>query len=320
MKKIINLAVLMLFVLHIGYAQNEEGTLDDIGRISLTPVLSDNTDDNMTQSSKRMLLSKLRQIATKNGMAATSLSPQFLITETVNVLNKDITETVPPMISYTVEVNLYIVDYANQKVLSNVTLELRGAGKNETKAMSSALRRINPRASKIRSFVKKGKKKIIEYYNTQCEMILKQAKTFEKVEAYEDAIATLMSVPEVCKECYYKSLDAVEPIYRKMKGENCKEDLEAAKAAIKNEDMEAAKDYLEGIEPGTDCYDNAVDLAKKLNNTAPESRGFEGEVKMKAAAPATREEKVQAYKEAASSSSNKKKQTDDYDLNFMNED
>ncbi len=319
MKKIINLAVLMLFVFNIGYAQNQQGTLDDIGRISLTPVLSENMDDDMPKSSKKMLLSKLGQIATKNGMAATTLKPRFLITETVNVLNKEITETAPPMIAYTIEVNLYIVDYVSQQVLSNVTLELRGVGKNETKAMSSALKRINPRSSKIRSFVKKGKNKIIEYYNTQCEMILKQAKTFEKVEAYEDAIATLLTVPEVCKECHYKALDAIEPIYKKMTGENCKEDLEAAKNAIKNEDMEAAKDYLEGIEPGSDCYDKAVDLAKQLNEKAPESRGFEGEVKMKAAAPATRDEKVKAYKEVASSQNNKKQQTE-YDLNFMNED
>ncbi len=319
MKKIISIALVMLFFVNIGYAQNDQGTLDDIGRISLTPVLSQDLDDNMPMSTKRLFLSKLGQIATKNGLGATTLSPQFLITGTVNVLNKEITETAPPMIAQSLEVNLYIVDYKSQKVLSNVTLELKGVGRNETKAFSSALKRINPKSSKIRSFVKKGKNKIIEYYNTQCEIILKQAQTLAKVEDYEGAIYTLITIPEVCKECHYKALDAIEPIYKKMIGEDCKEDLDAAKAAMKEGDMEAAKNYLEAIEPGTDCYDKAVDLAKQMNSKDPESRGFEGEVKMKAAAPATREEKAQAYKEVGAQHA-KKKTTDEYDLNFMDED
>lgn len=319
MKKIANILILMLFIHSIGFSQNDEGTLDDIGRICLTPVVSGNTD-NMPSSLQKLLLSKLRQIATKNGLGGTSATPQFIITASVNVLNKEITETTPPMIAYKLEANLYIVDYKNQTTLSNVTLELRGVGKNENKAYSSALKRINPKSSKIRSFVKKGKKKIIEYYNSQCEVILKQAKTFAKMGDYEGAVYTLITVPEVCKECHYKALDAIEPIYKKMMGENCKEDLDAAKSAYKEGDMETAEKYLEGIEPGTDCYDKAVDLANKINKIEPQKRGIEGEVemKMKAAAPATREEKAKAYKKVAVEHADK--QNNDYDLNFMSDD
>ncbi len=319
MKKIMSIALVMLLVFNIGYAQNDQGTLDDVGRISLNPVLSPSQDDNMPMSSKKLLLSKLRQIATKNGLGGTSMTPQFIITATVNVINKEITETAPPMIAYSLEANLYIVDYKRKTVLSNLTLELRGVGKNETKAFASALKRINPRSSKVRSFVKKGKNKIIEYYNTQCEFILKQAQALVSIQNYEAAIYTLITVPEVCKECHYKALDAIEPIYKKMIGEDCQEDLDAAKEAMKEGDMETAKNYLEAIEPGTDCYDKAVDLAKQMNSKGPESRGFEGEVKMQAAAPATREEKTQAYKEVGAQHA-KKQTTDEYDLNFMDED
>ncbi len=318
MKKIISIALMMLFCFSTVYAQNEQGTLDDMGRISLTPVLSDDMTDDMPASSKKLFLSRLKQVATKNGLGGTSQMPQFLITGTANVLDKQITETVPPMVAYVVEVNMYIVDYVNKKVLSNVTLELKGAGRNDTKAFSSAIKRINPKSSKIRSFVKKGKTKIIEYYNTQCEIVIKQAKALAAVEDYEGAIYKLITVPEVCKECHYKALDAIEPIYKKMVGETCKEDLDAAKMAIQEGDMETAKKHLESIEPGTDCFDQAVDLAKQLNSKPEESRGFEGEVRMKAAAPATREEKSQAYKEAASQYSNE--ESSDYDLNFMSED
>ncbi len=318
MKKVLNIMVLMLFIYSTGFSQNDEGTIDDIGRICLTPVVSENIGD-MPASSQKYLWSKLRQIATKNGMGGTAAEPRFIITASASVASKEITETAPPMIAYNLEVNLYIVDYVKKTTLSNVTLELKGVGKNETKAYSSAIRRINPKSSIIRSFVKKGKKKIIEYYNTECEVILKQAQTLVKIQDYEGAIATLISVPVICKECHYKALNAIEPIYKKMMGENCKEDLDAAKTAYNSGDMETAKSHLEAIEPGTDCYDKAVDLAKKINNMDPQSRGIEGEVKMKAAAPATREEKTKEYKKVGANHA-KKNKNDDYDLNFMGDD
>jgi cytochrome c551/c552 len=315
MKKLGIIAILLIFISNMGYAQNDQGTLDDFGRITLTPVLAKDLGD-MPAGAEKLLLSKLRQVATKNGLGGTSINPQFIITATVSVITKDVTETAPPMIAYNLEANLYIVDYVNKKTLSNTTVELKGVGKNETKAFISGIKRINPKSSIIRSFVKKGKNKIIEYYNTQCEFILKQANTLVKMDKYEEAIHMLMTVPEVCKECHYKALDAIDPIYKKMMGENCEEDLKAAQMAYNDGDMETAKNHLENIEAGTDCYDKAVDLAKKINNMDPQSRGIEGEVKMKPAEPATRDEKVKAYKQVAA---NHTPEETDYDLNFMDE-
>ncbi len=317
MKKFSIIAVMILFAVGIGRAQNDQGTLDDIGRVTLTPVLAQDLGK-MPAEAQNMLLSKLRQIATKNGLGGTAVNPQFIITATVSVVTKDVTETAPPMIAYNLEANLYIVDYVNKKTLANTTVELKGVGKNENKAFVGAIKNINPKSSIIRSFVKNGKEKIIEYYNTQCEFIMKQAQALVKLDKYEEAIYMLITVPEVCKECHYKALDAIDPIYKKMMGENCKEDLEAAQTAFNDGNMESAKNYLEKIEPGTDCYDKAVDLAKKINNMDPQSRGIEGEVKMKAAAPATREEKTKAYKEVAAEHSSS--QTTEYDLNFMSDD
>ncbi len=317
MKKLSIIAILILFVSGLSLAQNDQGTLDDIGRITLTPVLAQDLGD-MPPSAQKLLLSKLRQIATKNGLGGTAVNPQFIITATVSVITKGVTETAPPMIAYNLEANLYIVDYVNKKTLANTTVELKGVGKNETKAFTSAIKNINPKSSIIRSFVKKGKEKIIEYYNTQCEFIMKQAQALVKLDKYEEAIYMLITIPEVCKECHYKALDAIDPIYKKMMGETCKEDLEAAQTAFNDGNMESAKNYLEKIEPGTDCYDKAVDLAKKINNMDPQTRGIEGEVKMKAAAPATREEKTKAYKEVAAEHSSN--QTTEYDLNFMSDD
>jgi len=317
MKKIFLIAITFLLISVSGFAQNDKGTLDDYGKITLTPVLAQDLGD-MPSEAQNLLISKLRQIATKNGLGGTDINPQFIITATVSVITKDVVPGPPAMIAYNLDVNLYIVDYVNKKTLSNETISIKGVGTNETKAYINGIQNINPTNTKIKAFVKKGKEKIIEYYNTQCETIIKQANTLVKLEKYEEAINTLILVPEVCKECYFKALDAIEPIYRKFKGETCDEDLAAAQTAYNNGDMQTAKNSLEKIMPGTDCYDKAVDLAKKINSVDPQSRGIEGEVKMQAAAPATRAEKANAYKEVAAE--NSASQTTEYDLNFMNND
>jgi len=317
MKKIFFIAITFLMFSALGFAQNEKGTLDDYGKITLTPVLAQDLGDMPTEA-QNLLLSKLRQIATKNGLGGTDINPQFIITSTVSVITKDIVPGPPAMIAYNLEVNLFIVDYVNKKTLSNESISIKGVGTNETKAYINGIQNINATNAKVKAFVKKGKEKIIEYYNTQCDFIIKQANTLVKLEKYEEAINTLILVPEVCKDCYFKALDAIEPIYKKYKGETCDEDLKAAQDAYASGDMQTSKNILENIMPGTDCYDKAVDLAKKINTIDPQSRGIEGEVKMQAAAPATRAEKAKEYKEVAAGST--AQQTTEYDLNFMNND
>lgn len=316
MKQITSIAIAILFTFNVSIAQNDKGTIDDFGRISLTPVLP-NDMENMPKGSQKLFLSKLKQIATKNGLGGVSANPQFVITGNVNVIDKELTETAPPMISYNLEANFYIVDYHNKTILRNVTVELKGVGKNETKAYASAIKLINPKSSKIRNFVKKGKNKIIEYYNTQCEIILKQAKNLEKMGDYEGAIYTLINIPTVCKECHYKALNNIEPIYKKMIGEDCKNDLDSAKIAFNNNDIEKAKQYLENIEPGTDCYNKAVDLAKKINEkSATKTDSTEYKVEMKENSNDNNEnEKNKNLKEVVEKQAEKQSKT--YDLDFI---
>ena len=300
-KLITLISVLLLSI--PSFAQNDLGTIDDYGRITLTPIAPNNVAD-MPESAKKLLLSRLQQVASKNGLGGVAIQPQFIITATVDVVSKDITSTAPPMVAMNMEITMYIIDYVNKTTFASVTISAKGAGKTDTKAYIQGIKRINPKSSKVRSFVKKGKNKIIEYYNTQCDVIIKEAQTLENQDKYEEAIHKLITVPEVCQECYFKAMDAIDPIYKKMIGETCGDDITAAKTALENNNIEDAKKYLSKIQPGTDCYDAAVDLAKQVNSmqtSVDEEEGIEQasteEFVLRATAPATREEKVSAYKQ-----------------------
>ena len=301
-----NKLITLIFVLLLsipGFAQNDLGTIDDYGRIAMTPVLPTTMGD-MPDNSRNRLLSKLQQVVSKNGLGGVAIQPQFIITATVDVTSKDITSTAPPMVAMRMEITMYIIDYVNKTTFASVTVSTKGVGKSDTKAYNAGIKNLNPKSSKVRSFIKTGKNKIIEYYNTQCDVIIKEAQTLEKQNKYEEAIHKLITIPEICQECYFKAMDAIDPIYKKMIGETCGEDITAAKTALENNNIEDAKKYLSKIQAGTDCYDDAVDLAKQVNSmqtVVNEEEGIEQasteEFVLRATAPATREEKVSAYKQ-----------------------
>lgn len=249
------------------FAQNKQGKADDAGRIALAAVVSDQIEG-FTSSTQSNLLNKLNQIATNSGMGGSSLNQRFIITANVVVMTKDITATAPPMQAYTLEVTLYIGDGIDGKLFSSTSMIVKGVGETETKAYMVALKNLKTSDPRYQTFIEQGKNKIIEYYNSQCDFIIKEAEMLASKNEFEAAIAKLVSVPEVCKECYDKAMDAVGPIYKKQIDRDCKiKLLEAQGIWNANQDIYAAESagaILATIEPDASCFSEIATLAKKI--------------------------------------------------------
>ena len=121
-----------LFVISLK-AQNDLGKTEDLGRISLTPVIADDAS-NMNEATIQILKTKLQQIATHNGLAAGNLNPRFIITTKINIVSKDIVAGPPQMVAQNIEAVIYIADYIEQKVYSTISLNLKGVGLDENKS------------------------------------------------------------------------------------------------------------------------------------------------------------------------------------------
>lgn len=258
MKKLI-LIFTFLGVNFLGFSQD---VLNDANRIILNVHIPE--IEGLTSSSERVLVNKLRQICTKNGLAGEGYEQRYVIAPDIAVLSKDITPTAPPMIAYTLEVTLYIGDAVNGTIFFSYTKELKGVGKNETKAYLAALKRINPSSLEIKEFIEKGKKGIIDYYNTQCESILSEANVMSQRKEFEKALDLLLTIPNVCEECYKKSQSLSVEIYKAQMDEECVEFIQAAKEAKTNSDWDLASQYLYLILPDTKCYDEAQELIKEI--------------------------------------------------------
>ena len=265
MKKI--LLSLLMIIGYNAYSQNALGKSDDAARITLAAYVPQQIDK-MPDAARSILANKLNQIVTQNGMGGAANNERFIITANVNVISKDLTATAPPMTALVLEVTLYIGDGFVGTKFSSTSISVKGVGESETKAYISALKGISPTNSNIQSFVGNGKSKIIEYYNSKCDFIIKEAQTLVSQNNFEEAIFKLTSVPEVCKECYDKCMDAVGPIYQKQIDRECKSKLMDANTAWNaSQDSygaDTAGGILAQIDPNASCYKEALALSNKI--------------------------------------------------------
>lgn len=262
-----NLKVVILLFFSIYLGLNAQVKLDDFGRIVINTYVTDNKT--IPSEAKKALETKLSQITSNNGIGGSDVNPRFIITAILNTGTKDIVPGPPQMIAQNIEVTLFIGDAINNTIFSNVTLNLKGVGTNENKALIEAIKTINPKNKEVLAFLEEGKNKIITYYNTECDFILKNAESLVKQQEYDQAIYNLSLVPEVCKDCYFKSLDALESIYQNKIDAVCKVQLNEAKitwaAAQNSTGAEKAAGLISNISPFASCQSEVDTFIKSIN-------------------------------------------------------
>ncbi len=258
--KLLLLATICIPLCIIG--QNNKGKTDDFGRIALQTVVPENSE--APAAAARILKNKMTQITTKNGLS--SMGNRFTMYPQIDILTQDITSSAPPMHAYTLSVTMYISDLETQTIFASTNLTLKGVGKNETKAYISALKMLNANRPEVKGFVEEGKNKIIEYYNSQCDFILKDANAAAGRKEYDQAIYDLLLVPDVCKDCYMKAIDLTNDIYMQKLNNECQEMLAKARVAKSNDKYEEAANHLAPILPDVECYADAQALLKEIED------------------------------------------------------
>ena len=144
-------------IIFLGFIQcfptHSQNSLNNPQPITLgISVSASNTDISV----KKNLESKLTEIATKNGMSISEKSPFFSFNADINIVNKDITPTAPPMHSYSIEIYISLLESATGKKFVQETIKLKGIGETETKALLSALKKINTDSPIYKSFFEKA--------------------------------------------------------------------------------------------------------------------------------------------------------------------
>jgi len=295
-----------LLLVCAGYAQVE---LNDFGRIVLNTHIPDNTP--IPHEARALLANKLNQMATHQGMGGSMANPRFVITATVDIGTKDIIAGPPQMIAQQVSLTVYVGDAITKTLFSSLTLNLKGVGTNENKSFIEAIKRINPKSEELKGLLEEGKSKIISYYTSNCDFILKEAQTLVKQEKYDEAIYQLSLVPDVCQDCYFKCLDTLVSVYQQKIDADCQVKFNEAKviwaAAQTPDGAERAGDVLSTINPMASCQPEVSIFIKKVDAKLKADEKARWHFKMKQYA-----DKVAAQKEQTRIAEEQSKRDDVY--------
>lgn len=271
MKKFIFKTTLVLIVV-IGInssvnSQNIGTNSNEIGGIALTAYMPEQVEG-MPDMASNMIINKLNQIISTNGVTNSNYNSRFIITSNVVVLTKDIIASAPPMHAVTLDITLFIGDGFEGKKFSSQSITVKGAGINENKAYIDAFKNIKQNDPNLLSFVTKGKNKIIEFYNATCLQNIKEAQNLEKQNLLEEAVFKLISVPVECGPCFDKSMVALGPIFKKKIDRDCILKLTEAtnlwNAAQDVETANAVGEILITIDPKATCFNDAKAFSNKV--------------------------------------------------------
>ncbi|HPH57359.1 MAG TPA: hypothetical protein PLC41_04915, partial [Bacteroidales bacterium] len=132
----------------------------------------------------------------------------------VTLLSKDVTTTIPQQFVVEMEVFLFIVDVTQKTILQQESIVIKGIAENESKAVLKAVSSLQARNPSLKNLIVRGKDKIVAYYNTECDVLLKKAESLIARKMYYDAVVELESVPLLNNNvsCFEKSLQMLEQI------------------------------------------------------------------------------------------------------------
>ena len=240
----------------------------DYGRIAINVVVPQLP--NVPEEARVTLETKMQQVATQYGLASNGLTDRFVMTAKVNITSKDVTPTTPVKISQKMEVTMFIGDVVDNKVYESVVINVAGIGQSETQSMLKAFNQIKPSNPKLKEFVENAEHKIAEYYSNNCKFILTEANALAQKREYDAAIAKLMSVPEVCEDCYVQCMATTIEVYQlKLNIDGDALVQKARSQWLAKRDYTSASEALatlSGVDPQSSAQAKAQSLISEINS------------------------------------------------------
>lgn len=274
---------------------------DDVGKIALSVVVSEKMDD-LNASHLSKLESKVAQIVTKSGLAATGYNQTFVIYPKLDVSSVNVVEGGMQNITVVkAELSLFIKQTANNVLFASVSKTLKGSGKTKEAALVNLISQIPAQDKAFAAFIEEGKGKIIAYFEAQCETILKQADACAKQQNYAEAVAMLMQMPQEVTSCYDKALAKAVDYFNAYQEQVCQSLILQAKTQQAQRDFAGALNTLAGIDPTSSCKKDAETLVADLESkvTAEEKKQWDFLVQQHKDAVALESQRITAIKEMA---------------------
>lgn len=237
---------------------------------------------NVPSAASSVLYQSLNRIATENGLTTDAPTTPFVLTAHCDVLEKNNLAGPPIQTVCNLGITFYIADTYTQKKFGTAYITLDGVGTGEVKSYINAFRRINANNGEITSLINRGKKNMMNYYDTQYPNIIKEAKRLASLQKYEEALTMVLSIP-ICSKGGEEASEYGLQLYTRYLDRMNFFLLNHAKALwAAGQDQQTAYDVcamLAQIDPDAACYAEAGKLMKEIKSQVRNDIDFEMRIK-----------------------------------------
>lgn len=217
------------------------------------------------ENASKILISKLETALTDAGIHSESGCGLFLVAKMSCLSEQTVEGGMRKIKAKKYELTLSMVQPIMEHQFGSYSMTLDGAGTDDTKALTDAIRKINPAGSGLFKFITTISNKALDYYSTNLKNILSKAKTLSNNHEYDAAIALLWALPysEQASPEIHRTLNE---IYGKMQREQCSQLLHKARTAFSLKQYEEASQWLAAIDAESECGGEAKALIAKMGN------------------------------------------------------
>lgn len=181
-----------------------DSVLAFVGQVKLNIMLP----EGLPANSKDVLHNKMVAMTSVNGVGSVDASPILCVIPTFAEMNHDITATVPAKHKIKYDFNVWVANLETGEVFASAQQELLGIGDSEELAFGNAISAVTPNDNKWQEMLKTAQDRIIDFYNTNGDRLIKEAQGYQAVNDYSKAMLILNNIPMACGEVYDRALEA----------------------------------------------------------------------------------------------------------------
>lgn len=273
---------LLVIISAVMISMSSSAQSSDEGRVSIKAMMPDGV---VPDEAARNMETRMQRLLTSNGYADNDYAVRFVLTAKIDVTSKDIVPSTPARVSEKMDITFMVGDVVENKIYATSTVSVAGIGTNENKAMISAFTKVNPDTPALKEMLEQAKSKIVDYYTDNCSAEISRAKTLASTGNYDEAIARMMAVPNVCSACYQQCQSAATAFYQQKIDAIGLEQLNKARNAwLETPNAQGASvvaECLNDISPNSACYADAEELRQQVTSKLKDDEQREWNFRMK---------------------------------------
>lgn len=274
----------LLVVLLVGVACASAQEKAKVNMLCIASVIPDQ-QGNIDTKTLQLLETRMEATTAANGFSTTQ-NGSFVMYPIINVLKCDKIEGgLRNYMNMEVEVTLFVCQQSTRAQYGSLALTLKGQGLTYNEAMRDAFQKITPSDGQITSWLDGCKKKIVQYFETNCDQMIASALQLSNEERYDEAFGLLETFPATVAG-YNKIVDAEFEIYNECCRNQCSLLIAQAESAIAVQNYIGAAQILADISMDSPCSREATALRRTIDE---EIKLAEAEEKAEALAAEERE-------------------------------